>query len=63
MNSKEIAERKQHLALQGFYLKAKQLIEELEKKHLQLIYNNPFRKGKGVNDFEKENQKRNDVSL
>jgi hypothetical protein len=32
MNKKEIEERKKYLILQAFYLKVKQLIEELEKK-------------------------------
>ena len=32
MNKKEIEERKKHLILQAFYLKVKQLIEELDKK-------------------------------
>jgi len=32
MNSKQIVERKKYLALQSFYLRVKELIEELEKK-------------------------------
>jgi len=32
MDDKEIQNRKRELALQAFYLKVKQLIEELEKK-------------------------------
>ena len=32
MNDKQIEERKKYLALQFFYLKVKDLIEDLEKK-------------------------------
>jgi len=32
MNEKQIKERKDYLALQAFYLKLKELLEELEKK-------------------------------
>lgn len=32
MNNKEIQNRKRELALQAFYLKIKQLVENLEKK-------------------------------
>jgi hypothetical protein len=32
MNKKEMEERKKYLALQAFYLRVKELLEELEKK-------------------------------
>ena len=60
---KSIEERKKYLALQAFYLKVKQLLEDLEGNHPELVYNSSFRKEKGINDFEKENKKRNDISL
>ena len=63
MNKRELEERKKYLALQAFYLGIKQLVEELEKKHPEFVYNNGFRKKKGVNDFEEDSKKHNDISI
>lgn len=63
VNKRELEERKKYLALQDFYLGVKELVEKLEKKHPEFVYNSSFRKEKGVNDFEEDNKKRNNISL
>ena len=63
MDKRELGERKKYLALQAFYLEVKGLIEDLEKKHPVFVYNNSFKKEKGVNDFEKDTKKSNVISL
>ena len=44
MNKMEAEERKKYLALQAFYLGIKGLLEDLEKKHPEFIYNTTFKK-------------------
>jgi len=63
MNDKKVTERKEYLALQAFYLRVKQLIEDLEKKHPEFVYNNSIKKEKGVNDLKEDDKKRNVISL
>jgi hypothetical protein len=61
MNRVNLEERKRYLALQAFYLGVKELVEGLEKKHPEFVYNSAFKKG--VNDCEEDTKKSNDISL
>ena len=63
MNDNKVAVRKRDLALQVFYLKVKQLIEKLEAKHPEFVYDNSIKKEKGVGDIEKDNKEHNDISF
>jgi len=63
MNKTELEERKKYLALQAFYLGVKGLVEELETKHPEFVYNSTFRKEKEVDDFKEDNEKCNVISL
>ena len=63
MNKVNLEERKKYLALQGFYLGVKGLVEKLERKHPEFVYDNSFRKRKGVNNFEEDNKKHHDIAL
>jgi len=63
MNKVNLEERKKYLALQAFYLGVKELVEELEKKHPEFVYNSFFRKETKVNDFEEDDKNCHDISL